>query len=52
MSAASGRSASVVGVECRTACTGLIDHFLDSIRLGSKRIHAEMDEIDTPRGEP
>ncbi len=29
-----------------------IDHFLESIRLGLKRIHAEMGKIDTRRGEP
>jgi hypothetical protein len=29
-----------------------IDHFLESIRLGLKRIHAEMGEIDARRGEP
>jgi hypothetical protein len=29
-----------------------IDHFLESIRLGLKRIHAELGEIDTRRGEP
>ena len=29
-----------------------IDHFLESIRLGLKRIHAEIREIDTRRGEP
>lgn len=29
-----------------------IDHFLESIRLGLKRIHVEIGEIDTRRGKP